>query len=162
MNERFQQPTAEKVGSNITETVESHPAYAQISASRVSGQTNLYGSDFSHQNYVTISIHASELHRSLSRDWAFSRREYIEVAMSESQWAAFVSSMNVGCGIQCTLSHLEGNASHRYPTHRSGRNSLAMSCRKRWVTPWNPWICCATVSKVPHWALVQKKQCCRG
>ena len=103
-----QEPTTEKVDSPVSETVERHPAYAQIGASRVNGQTHLYGSDFVHHNYVTIAIHASELRRGLSNDWPFALEEYIEVALSEAQWATFVSSMNVGTGVQCTLLALRG------------------------------------------------------
>jgi len=31
----------------------------------------------------------------------------IEVALSEAQWASFVSSMNVGSGVPCTLQHIQ-------------------------------------------------------
>lgn len=92
-----------------------HPAYAQISASNVSGGTYLYGSDFKHQNYVTIRIKRSEMNRSLSNDWPFAREELIEVALSESQWATFVSSMNRGEGVQCTLQHLHGKMVPQIP-----------------------------------------------
>jgi hypothetical protein len=37
------------------ETVTTHPAYAQIGVSRVTGQASLYGSDFKHHNFMTIS-----------------------------------------------------------------------------------------------------------
>jgi hypothetical protein len=97
-----QEPIRVKRGD---EEIETHPAYAMIGASRVSGSTRLFGSEFKHEHFVTISIHAAELHRNLSRDWHFARNEYIEVALSESQWASFVSSMNVGNGVPCTLEH---------------------------------------------------------
>ena len=83
-----------------------HPAYGQISANRVSGHANLYGSEFNHQHYVTVRIYKSEHHRTLSNDWHFARGELIEVAMSEAQWASFVSSMNVGDGPCCTIQHI--------------------------------------------------------
>ena len=85
------------------ETVESHPAYAQIVANRVSGGAYLYGSDFRHQHYITLQIHDSELHRNLSGDRPMAHRRLIEIAMSEAQWATFVSSLNQGGGVQCTL-----------------------------------------------------------
>lgn len=97
-----QEPVRVKRGD---EEIETHPAYAMIGASRVSGSTRLFGSEFKHEHFVTISIRAAELHRSLSRDWHFARDEYIEVALSESQWASFVSSMNMGNGVPCTLEH---------------------------------------------------------
>ena len=90
------------------ESVETHPAYAMIGASRVSGHTRLFASEFDHNGFVTISICGAELHRNLSRDWHFGRNEYIEVAMSEAQWASFVSSMNVGSGVPCTLQRRNG------------------------------------------------------
>lgn len=116
----FQEPTIEKRENDpISDSVEKHPAYAQIGASRVSGHTYLYGSDFDHQHYVTISIHRSELHRSLSRDWPFAREEYIEVSLSEAQWATFVSSMNVGHGVQCTLNNIGGKSIPQIPAHKN-------------------------------------------
>lgn len=82
-----------------------HPAFGQIGASRVSGQANLYGSDFSHQHYVTITLSASEVDRHLSNDWHHPKNELFEVALSEAQWATFVSSMNIGGGVPCTIQH---------------------------------------------------------
>ena len=63
------------------------------------GSTNLYDSDFRHNHYMTITIRASELHRDLNRDWHFGRNELIEVALTESQWATFVSAPNMGSGL---------------------------------------------------------------
>lgn len=83
-----------------------HPAYGQIGASRVSGARTLYGSDFVHQNYVSIHISRSGLERSLSRDWYSAGDELIRVDLSEAQWATFVSAMNMGSGVPCTLSRL--------------------------------------------------------
>ena len=34
-----------------------HPAYGQITVSKVSGSRVLYGSDFVHHSYVTLRIH---------------------------------------------------------------------------------------------------------
>ena len=88
---------------------ETHPAYAVIGASRVSSTgTRLFNSEFKHGHYVTISIRAANMNRDLSRDWVHGGKEYIEVALSESQWAAFVSSMNCGDGVPCTLGRRNG------------------------------------------------------
>ena len=99
-----QEPTVE-AGGDSEDTIERHPAYAQIGAFRVSSSHGayLYGSDFRHQHYITIQIHESELHRQLSGDRSHSNRRLIEIAMSEAQWATFVSSLNQGGGVQCTL-----------------------------------------------------------
>lgn len=104
----YEVPTIEQGDGLHTDTVERHPSYAQIGASRVTGEINLYGSDFTHHSYVSIRISKSELHRNLSHDWPFARGEYIEVSLSEAQWARFVSAMNVGEGVQCTVSAKDG------------------------------------------------------
>lgn len=101
----YEDPT-ERSGDRLTEKVVTHPCFAQIGASRVSGNKHLHGSDFSHQHYVTITICRSEVHRSLSTDWNHGRDELIEVALSEAQWATFVSAMNIGDGVPCTLQHV--------------------------------------------------------
>lgn len=103
---KIEQPNIEQTDRGGT--VSRHPAFAQIGASRVSGYTRLYDSEFVHQHYMTVTIRRSELHRELSRDWHFGRDELIEVAMSEAQWATFVSSPNVGSGVPCTIQHLKG------------------------------------------------------
>lgn len=92
----------------MAEKVTRHPAYAQIGAYRVSGTAALYDSDFRHNHFMTIKISRSELHRGLNRDWHFGREEIVEIAMSESQWATFVSSPNIGSGVPCTLTHFNG------------------------------------------------------
>jgi hypothetical protein len=99
----------------VDETVTTHPAYAQIVACRVSGHASLYGSDFEHSHYMTVSIKRSQAHRNLSRDWHFGREELIEVAMSEAQWATFISTPNVGSGIPCTLGHFDGQPVPQLP-----------------------------------------------
>ena len=111
MARRIEEPTVEegtlpgKEGTRYT-----HPAYAQIQAARVNGGNPvLYDSDLKHQGYIVVRITRSVMERGLSRDWHFGDLvPYIEVAMSEAQWATFVSSLNMGTGIPCTLQHKDG------------------------------------------------------
>lgn len=127
-----EEPTVEKSDSAHKDYIVRHPAYAQISASRVSGGKVLYGSDFQHQNYVTVRIVPSELHRNLSNDNAFGRnRPYIEVAMSEAQWAEFVSSMNVGFGVQCTLQYRDGKEIPGIPNVANQRDTFKAEAIQR-------------------------------
>lgn len=107
--------TEEEFGRSVTR----HPAFGQIVASRVSGHQVLYGSDFRHNAYMTIKIVRSELHRSLSRDWHFGNDQVIEVALSEAQWATFVSAPNIGSGVPCTIEHIQGQYMPRLPDPKS-------------------------------------------
>lgn len=115
----YEEPISTREGGMRDEIKTTHPAYAQISASHVTGGAYLYGSDFQHQNYVCVRISRSELNRRLSNDWPFAREELIEIAMSESQWASFVSSMNRGMGVQCTLQHINHEQIPQIPESRS-------------------------------------------
>lgn len=111
MAREVQEPTVVREGGPLEGDVYTHPAYAQIGASRVSGGAVLYGSDFLHQNYIRVRIAPSELKRSLANDWFHgSNRPYIEIDLSEAQWATFVSSMNVGNGVPCTLAYRDGES----------------------------------------------------
>jgi hypothetical protein len=101
-------PRIEKRDGRVEEEVETHPAYGQITASRVSSspRTLLYGSEFGHGHYIVVTIKGSELHRSVGRDWHMARDEIISVALSESQWATFLSTLNHGSGSCCTIEHV--------------------------------------------------------
>lgn len=83
-----------------------HPAFGMIGASRYQaggGGVTLSGSDFRHHSAIRISIHTATLSRGLSSDHHYARDRIIEVDVSEAQWAAFISSMNIGMGVPCTL-----------------------------------------------------------
>lgn len=91
---------------------ETHPAWGLIGAHR--GQSGppgvvLFDSDIRHQNTVTVRIHTAQRKRDLNRDWigVTGRAAFVEVQMSEAQWASFVSSMNSGDGVPCTIRHRE-------------------------------------------------------
>jgi hypothetical protein len=86
-----------------------HPAFGQIGAYRQQGGAEaLYGSDFIHHSVVMLQIKRSSLARDLSHDWHHGEEELIQVYLSESQWATFVSSMNMGDGVPCTLHRVGG------------------------------------------------------
>lgn len=80
-----------------------HPAFGQIRASRISGESALYGSDFMHQSYIEIVVKTSTLDRGLSNYFYHGGKEVVRVALSHAQWAAFVSQADIGDGTPCTL-----------------------------------------------------------
>lgn len=117
MPKHEQEPVVE--GRSIRDDVSySHPAFGQIRGSRVQGTRTLYGSDFVHHHFVTIEISRSQLNRGLSHDSYFAREELIEVHLSEAQWATFVSSLNVGGGVPCTLDRVMGESMPEIPIRR--------------------------------------------
>lgn len=86
----------------------SHPSYAVVQISRVSGAAELFDSSISHQHYITMRICRATKHGDGSHDFIFAGERLIEVAMSETQFARVITSMNMGSGAPCTLQYLDG------------------------------------------------------
>lgn len=102
MPKDFQVPTIEETSTGYEE---SHPAYGVISVSRTQSSpgAELFGSDLKHSNFITIRVRTAIFERSLDRDWVYPRKELIEISMSESQWARFVSGAGNSFSTEVTL-----------------------------------------------------------
>ena len=89
---------------------ETHESWLVGHASRVSSTpgARLFDSEIPHRNYITLSFSTVSRKRDLHHDWLHPGREIIEVAMSEAQWGALVSSFGNGSGVPCTLEHHGG------------------------------------------------------
>src|SRR5882672_2554814 len=98
------------------ETKREHPAYAMIGAYRWTGGGNqLFASPIKHNAGVTIRI--VEAHEQGDQYvWRqFGQKVICEVNLSEAQWASFVTAMNVGSGVPCTLSYRQTGDLLRVP-----------------------------------------------
>lgn len=88
-----------------------HPSYALAQISRVSSSKSkpLFGSSISHTQTIQLRIYRGEEIRSdSSYDRYFGREEYINVEMSNTQFAELITSMNYGVGVPVTLKHFNG------------------------------------------------------
>lgn len=93
----------------MDKAINTDESIAMISANRVSGHPHpLVGTSIAHSNTIKIRISRGEQKRDLHRDWFYAREPYIEVEMSLSQWAEFITSLNMGDGVPCTLSKKDG------------------------------------------------------
>jgi hypothetical protein len=84
---------------------EAHPAYALVSATRVTHSRGavLFDSDLAHRQTIRVTVARATRRRDLSTDWIHATGPaLVELDLSEAQWAAFVSSMNTP-GVPCTL-----------------------------------------------------------
>lgn len=130
----IEEPTITKRGGTGYDAGEmqiNHPAFAQISVSRVSGNTALYDSDFRHNHYIVLRIAKSYILRHLNRDWHHAEISgFVEVAMTESQWATMVSSLNMGGGVPCTLQRYDGKMIPGLPTPESRHEQFAGEIRE--------------------------------
>ncbi len=84
---------------------ERHPAWVLVGAGRVAATPGavLFDSDIRHGHYVVVRVMRASRKRDLNHDWKHGRETIVEFAMSEAQWASFVSSMNAGEGVPATL-----------------------------------------------------------
>lgn len=114
----MQEPVEREGGHTREGKRYTHPAFGMIGASRVIGGTTLFGTDFIHQNYITLTIRSADLVRDLAHDWPSPGNAHVEVALSEAQWATLVSSLNVGMGVQCTIERLNGKQMPGIPLRR--------------------------------------------
>jgi hypothetical protein len=92
------------------ETTETHPSFGQLEIGRVtsSQRVPLYGTSNQCRETIRLSIHESELHRSLNRFWHFSKKTLIEIDMSPAQFAEAITSLNNGSGTPVTIKYVNG------------------------------------------------------
>lgn len=90
--------------------VYSHPAYGTIGMHVVTGgDPHMFGSDIKHGQRIKLCIRRAEHHRNLSNDWYHSTgRSLIEIELSHSQFAEFITTPNRGEGIPCTITEIKG------------------------------------------------------
>lgn len=98
----IQKPTVNERGH------EEHPAWGLIGASRVSSSpgATLFDSDIRHGHFVMVRLRRASRGRDLGHDRKYGEEGIMEIAMSEAQWASFVSTMNVGDGVPCTINRV--------------------------------------------------------
>ena len=88
-----------------------HPSFANlyIGRSQCSGKKALFGSSIKHHDTITLKISPAYLKRNLNVDTYFAdANSYIEIEMSEAQFAQAITSLNMGAGVPVTLRRLNG------------------------------------------------------
>lgn len=81
---------------------ETHESYGTVQISRCTGNVELFDVSSPQQHFMTLRINEADLNRSLSNDKVHSRRQLIEIYMSETQFARMVSSVGTS-GVPCTI-----------------------------------------------------------
>ena len=99
--------TKSKLGTNDEIINEHHPCYGIIRASRVSGNSYLFGSSILHHNYINITISKAHKYRDLHHDRYSSDEEVVSVNLSNVQFADLVANMNCYNGTPCTFDHID-------------------------------------------------------
>lgn len=88
------------------ERVVKHPSFATCRVSRVNGRATLFDSNIDHDGYITMTFSEAEKHESSYSEHVYGHgRQIFEVAMTENQFVAIMTRMNVGSGVPVTLQH---------------------------------------------------------
>lgn len=93
------------------ETKERADSYGMLQINRISGNGNavLFGSSITHNETIRLSIHPGTVTRTLNHDWYYAEgKPFIEVEMSQAQFAEAITSMNMGSGVPVTIRRLNG------------------------------------------------------
>jgi len=102
-------------------TKKTHPSYGTVLFSRRhkgGGKVRLFGSPLSdHATTVTLTIYEAEIGHDLSRDRIHGGDSIIEVELSAAQFAELLTTMNVGCGVPCTICQRQGVGRIKDPPH---------------------------------------------
>lgn len=112
---------------------ETHESYGMLQFNRIThgGDTNLFGSSIPHSNTVRMSVHPGMVDRHLNRDWYHAKnREYIQVEMSQAQFAEAITNMNAGSGVPVTIRRLDGKGMQE-PTFHNKRMQFEEEFKNR-------------------------------
>lgn len=87
-----------------------HPSYGLLKFSRThGGNGNLFGSSIQHHEKIELTITPGSVERDLNNDsYMTEGRPIITVAMSPTQFAEAITSMNQGLGTPCTILSRDG------------------------------------------------------
>lgn len=88
-----------------------HQSFANlcIGRSQCSGQQALFGSSIKHHDVITLRISPAYMDRDLNYDRYYAENlPYIEINMSQSQFAQAITSLNMGAGVPVTLRMING------------------------------------------------------
>ena len=103
------EPTREPGEASYMGDKLTHPAFATISAHRISGQFSLFASNVGHSGAVMIELNEATMYEDGHSQCVHGAcRPIARAYLSEAQWVAFISRMNMGSGTPCTMAYYRG------------------------------------------------------
>jgi hypothetical protein len=99
----------------VEKDFKTHPSYGMISVGRNMGGNGrgYFGSSIECPMTMAITISRGQVKHEHGQDWYLGGQELIEVKLTPSQWAEFISSIGMGPGVPCTINHLQGEVLKR-------------------------------------------------
>lgn len=97
-------------GRRDNEVRERHESYGLVHLSRVQGYTRLFGSSVRHGSYFQLRIYRGQriVREHGEHFWNDGRVPIVEIALSPAQFVEMITAQNMGEGVPCTISAVEG------------------------------------------------------
>lgn len=113
-----------------------HPSFGTIKLSRQhGGDRRLFGSALRHGAWLSISISTASLTRSHGHDHVFGNDDFVEVHLSEVDFARFIASAGIGEGTPCTINRREIDGKYQSvpepPQHKATVNTFKAEATDR-------------------------------
>jgi len=89
---------------------ETHESFGMLQFNRISSNQDkyLFGSSIANNHTIQLTISEGAISRDLNTDWYYAGKQYIEVEMSQVQFAEAITSLNCGSGVPVTIRRLDG------------------------------------------------------
>ena len=102
-----------------------HPSFGFLRASRVSGHATLFDSAIQHHHYVEVTVGTAMQEWRHGETHVYGKDELLKLAMSEAQFATFITSMNVGWGaIRVRSTRVDGKSVEPPPADINTRETF--------------------------------------
>jgi hypothetical protein len=85
-----------------------HESFGLIRGFRISSNPPkpLFGSNIKHSNTIAVEVDLAEFSRNLHQDSFHPKESIIRIEMSTTQFSEFITGLNMGRGIPCTIRYL--------------------------------------------------------
>lgn len=85
---------------------ETDKSWGMIGASKVTGGgNNFFNSDIETRTFIEITLMSAQKARDLKQDWIMGDKVLFKVKMTPIQWVNFLTCMNEGDGVPCTIEY---------------------------------------------------------
>lgn len=95
---------------NDNDEIKRHPSWGVIGASRVSGSgKDFFQSDINTPSFIEITLCTASKCRKWGTDYVSGEKTLFKIKLTPAQWAGFLTNLNVGYGVPCTIKMTESS-----------------------------------------------------
>lgn len=95
-------------------------SWGMIGACKVTGGgRNFFDSDIETPSFIEITLMTAQKQRSLKQDWIMGDKTLFKIKMTPIQWVNFLTCMNEGDGVPCTIEYTESEGHIPFTPERS-------------------------------------------